>query len=143
MRVAHERKRALIETLLDAAARHAVLREVQAGELRWLQELQGAVEEVRALVEAVVAAAAWREGSYAAVAAGVAAQRQRSSVAPEDGYLQQLQQLLQPGMADWAAVHAGTEEQQQQQWQARGGSAVPSTPPASAVALAPMLTPRT
>jgi hypothetical protein len=107
MRVAHDRKRGLIDTLLDAAARHAVLRRVQSGELAWLRDLQAAVEAVRALLEGVGAAAAAREAACGAVAAAAAAAQQRSSVVPDDVFVGRAQQLLQPRTADWAAVYSG------------------------------------
>jgi hypothetical protein len=113
MRVAHARKRALIETLLDAAARHAVLRGVQSGELNWLRALQSAVDGARGLLGASAAAAERREAACAALAAAAAAAQQRSSVAPEDAYLTRLQRLLRPAGADWAAVAAGGEGWQQ------------------------------
>jgi len=157
MRVAHERKRALIETLLDAAARHAVLRQVQAGELQWLRELQAAVEGVRALLDSVTGAAAQREGAYGAAAAAAASQQQRSSVAPDDVYLTRMQQLLQPGSANWAAVHAGSsgadvDGRTPQTANARaaaaggrgaaGGGAPLGTPPPASGSHAPLFNPR-
>jgi hypothetical protein len=107
MRVAHERKRAMIDTLLDAAARAAALRELQAGELAWLHELVAAVEGARDVLGAVAAAVGAREAAYAAAGAAAAAAAARSSVAPDDVYLTRLQQLLAPGSADWAAARAG------------------------------------
>ncbi|KAI8469680.1 MAG: hypothetical protein J3K34DRAFT_512435 [Monoraphidium minutum] len=110
MRVAHARKRALIETLLDAAARHAALREVQAAELGRLRELSSAAEAARALLAAAGAATARREAAAGGAAAAAAAAAGRSSIAPEDAYLARLNQVLRPaGAAEWEAAQAGGE----------------------------------
>jgi hypothetical protein len=107
MRIAHDRKRGLIEALLDAAARAVALRELQARELTWLRELSADVEGVREVLGAAAAAGAAREAAYGALGAAAAAAATRSSVAPEDLYLTRVQQLLAPGAIDWAAARAG------------------------------------
>ena len=135
MRVAHGRRRALLDALLDAAARHAALRALQAGELAWLRRLQAAAEGARGVLEAAAAAATAREAAYEAAAGAHAARQRRSTVAPDDALLARLQQALTPSAADWAAVHTGQPaaghppHQQQHQQQQRGTpGAAPLTP---------------
>ncbi|GBF94508.1 hypothetical protein Rsub_07042 [Raphidocelis subcapitata] len=153
MAVAHDRKRALIDALLDAAARAAALQELRAGELRWLRGLGAQVDGVRALLDALARAAAARQGAYAAAGAAAAAAAARSSLAAEDVFASRVQQLLQPGSADWAAVRAGGDgfgaaagapQQQQQQPRPGGGMRGLITPPhgGGSSGQSPHLTPR-